>query len=153
MCRKVMEHLVNVGHVEVAAQGEVARPPVVAAQERMHILQSALAGGGVAQVSHEQRCLLGGGALSDAAEYLSDGILALGTLAEHIFLTGRSVKTYERHAGALLTAVVLFLHHKVELVKAIAASAIFLAVIFQRLKQAYHSHAALMLQLFHLYML
>ena len=104
-------------------------------------------------MSHEQRCLLRSLYLCGTAEYLSDGILALGTLTEHIFLAGRSVKTYERHAGTLLAAVVLLLHHKVELVNAVAARAILLAVILQRLKQAYHSHAALMLQLFHLYML
>ena len=32
-----VENLVNVGHIEVAAQQQVARAPIVAAQERMHI--------------------------------------------------------------------------------------------------------------------
>ena len=46
------EYLVDVRHVEVAAKTEVLCPPVVAAQERVNVLQAALACRAVAQVSH-----------------------------------------------------------------------------------------------------
>ena len=46
------EYLVNVRHVEVAAKTEVLCPPVVTAQERVNVLQAALACRAVAQVSH-----------------------------------------------------------------------------------------------------
>ena len=47
-----LEHLVDVGHVEVTTKTEVLGAPVIAAQERMHVLQSALACGGIAQMAH-----------------------------------------------------------------------------------------------------
>ena len=36
-CHYGAEHFINIGHIEVAAHEQIARPPVVAAQERMHI--------------------------------------------------------------------------------------------------------------------
>ena len=47
------EHLVDVGHVEVATEAEVSRPPVVAPEEGVDELQSALACRRVAQVAHQ----------------------------------------------------------------------------------------------------
>ena len=51
---EVFKHLVDVCHIEVAAQAEVLCPPVVSTQERMDILQSSFVCGGIAQVSHIQ---------------------------------------------------------------------------------------------------
>ena len=49
----LLEYLFDVRHVEVAAKTEVLCPPVVATQEGMHILKTALASSGVTQVTHE----------------------------------------------------------------------------------------------------
>ena len=48
-----VEDLVHVGHVEVATQAEVLSAPVVATHKGVHVLQAALARGGIAQVAHE----------------------------------------------------------------------------------------------------
>ena len=50
-------------------------------------------------------------------ENLRYGILALGSLAEHILLADRGIKTDTGYACALLSAGVLFLHHKVEFIE------------------------------------
>ena len=143
---EVFEDLVNVGHVEVATQAKVLRPPVVAAQERMDILQAFLVGGGITQMSHEQLSVVG---VIHTLENLRNGILSLCPLTKHILLTHRCVKIHTSHTSTFLTTVVLFLHHQVEFVQPIFPRAVFLLVILQRLQQANHRHATLMLQLFH----
>ena len=50
----LLKDLVNIGHIEVTTQTEILRLPVVSAQEGMHIGQTALARGGIAQVTHIQ---------------------------------------------------------------------------------------------------
>ena len=52
LCRYLLEHFVYVGHVKVSAEAKVLGFPVVPPQEGVHILQSALAGGRIAQVTH-----------------------------------------------------------------------------------------------------
>ena len=73
-----------------------------------------------------------------------DGILTLGLLAEHIFRTWLLVQTHRGDTGALLSSVVLFLHHQIELIKSISPRTIFLFVVIQRLQQANHRYATLM---------
>ena len=161
---KEMEDLVDVGHVEVATQAEVLGSPVVAAQEGMHILQSALPCGGIAQMAHKKGCTFPASAghsrlrigsslllvgLWEYSEHFRNGVLALSPFTKHIFLASRGVEVDASHSGTLLTAVVLFLHHQVELVQPIAPGSVFLLVITQWLQQANHRHSALMFQLFH----
>ena len=86
-------------------------------------------------------------------ENLRDRILALGLLAEHVFLARWRVEVHAGHARTLLTAVVLLLHHQIELVQSVAPRAVLLLVVAQRLQQADHRHTTFMLQLFHRYML
>ena len=145
-----MEDLVDVGHIEVAAEAQVLGPPVVAPQEWVHVLQAAFAGGGIAQVAHQE---FARHFFRHPREYLGDGILSLCLLAEHILRAGFASQAHRGNAGALLTAVVLFLHHQVELVQPISPRAILLLIIAQRLEQANHGHATFMLQLLHRYML
>ena len=83
-------------------------------------------------------------------EHLRYRVLALSLLAEHILLAGRGVEVDAGHASALLTTVVLLLHHQIELVQPIAPRAVLLLVVAQRLQQANHRHTTLMLKLFHI---
>ena len=142
-----LEDLVDVGHVEVAAEAEVLGAPVVAAQEGMHILQSALACGGIAQMSHQQ---FAGHLLCYTGENLRDGVLTLGPLAEHILCARLIGQAYRRDAGALLATIVLLLHHQIELVESVCPRAVLPDVVVEWLQQAYHRYAAFMLQLFHI---
>ena len=87
--------------------------------------------------------------LGNATEYLGNGILALRLFAEHILGAGLVVQVHAGYTGALLSAVVLFLHHQVQLVKTVGPGTVFLLVVIQRLQQANHRHTALMLQLLH----
>ena len=52
VCRKKLEDLIDVGHIEIATEDEVLGAPVVAAHEGMHKLKTALARSGIAQVAH-----------------------------------------------------------------------------------------------------
>ena len=137
-----VEHLVDVGHVKVTAKAQVLGAPVVAAKEGVNKCQSALAGGTVAQVAHQQLALH---LLGNTTEYLGNGILALGFLAEHVLGTGFVVQVHAGYTGALLSAVVLFLHHQVQLVKTVGPATVFLLVVIQRFQQANHRHSALVL--------
>ena len=97
------EDLIHVGEVEVATDSEVARSPVVAAQERVDIGQPALACSGVAEVSHvevacKRQTLLGEDSVVeffagevaklavDGFEDFCDGSRAESSLAKHVFL-------------------------------------------------------------------
>ena len=146
LIREKMKDLVDVGHIEVATQTEVLGAPVITAQEGMHVLKPTLASGGIAQMPHIE---LSGKRLIDMLEHLCDGILALSTFTEHILLASRGVEVDTRHASALLSTVVLLLHHQIELVQPIAPRAVFLFIIRQGLQQADHRHTTFMLQLFH----
>ena len=77
------------------------------------------------------------------------GILALGTLAQHILLANGSIEIDAGYASTLLSAVVLFLHHKVELVHSPPGGVVFFCVICYWLFQANHRYATFVLQLFH----
>ena len=87
--------------------------------------------------------------LLHGTENLGDSIRAFGTLTEHIFRTGHGVKIDTRHTGTFLSPVVLFLHHKIELVKAEHPRSVLLLVVFQWFQQPYHCDSTLMLQWFH----
>ena len=160
------EYLVYVGQVEVAAEGEVLHPPVVSPQEGVNVRKAGLARGGVAQVTHidfarKGKAFLGivgivellGGEVTEMGvhrvENLGDGSRAQRPFPEHVFLAGVSLQLDASQTRAFLPPVVLFLHKEVELVEAIHPSAILLLVIFERLQEAYHGHAAFVFQLFH----
>ena len=82
-------------------------------------------------------------------ENLSDGVGAKCSFTEDIFMPWYGMEFYHTHPGTLLATVVLLLHQQIELVERPCVGAIFFPVIFQGLAQAYHSHAALVLELFH----
>ena len=67
-------------------------------------------------------------------EYFLNGILAESALAEHIFVAGDGVHLHHSDTGAFLTAVVLLLHQKIELVDTVGISTVFLLVIFKWLQ-------------------
>ena len=83
------------------------------------------------------------------AEDFGDGVFAFGPFAEHIFVAGLGTKLHASHAGAFLSAVVLFLHHQIELVQPIHPGAVFLLIIIERFEQSDHCHAAFMFQGLH----
>ncbi len=153
--------LINVGHVVVATETEVLGFPVVAAQEGMHIFQTALASGGIAQVAHvELTCeghflIIEVGVvatifaglhylLAGRAHDFGDGIGTLGALAEHVLVAGLCVQFHRRHACAFLSTVVLLLHHEIEFVETVHPGAIFLLVVAQGLQQANHRHTTIL---------
>ena len=146
LIREKMKDLVDVSHIKIATQTEVLGAPVITTQEGVNILQSTLTCGGIAQMPHIE---LSGKRLIDMLEHLCDGILALSTFTEHILLASRGVEVDTRHTSALLSTVMLLLHHQIELVQPIAPRAVFLFIIRQGLQQADHRHTTLMLQLFH----
>ena len=143
----LLKDFVGVGHVEVAAQGQRARAPVVAAQHRVGVGQAAAAGGAVAQVSHiyladKGRILLH---LVDAqaldvagqvAPHLIEddgyGVFAEGALAEYQLVAGRGMGFYYSKPRSLLAAVVLLLHQQVQLVEGVGVCAVFLFVVLKR---------------------
>ena len=114
----LVEHLVHVRQVEVAAEAQVLGSPVVAAHEGVDMGESALAGGGVAEMSHEDLCIFPT-AGADVAEDFGDGAATQSTFAEHVFLAGFGVEVGAGDTGALLTSVVLLLHEEVELVETV----------------------------------
>ena len=85
----------------------------------------------------------------DRLEDLSDGARAGGTLAKHVLLAGRGAELYAGEPRTVLPAVVLFLHQEVELVEGIHPCAVLTVVIFERLEQSDHCHAAFVLQSLH----
>ena len=115
----------------------------------MHILQPVLSRSRIAQVAHIQLPVAPSAHLY-RLEHLGDGILALSPFAMHIFFTHRSIHVDAGDTRTLLTAIVLFLHHQIELVQSVAACAVLLHIIVHRLQQANHRHATFMLQLFHI---
>ena len=159
-----LEDAVHIGHVEVAAHQQVARPPVVSPQKRMHIRYPRLPGSGISEMPHEYLAeerriplgIPGAHPLCPSAlelreylrEYLGDGSRAERTFAKHIFVAGFGVQFHHTHSGGFLAAVVLFLHQQIQLLQRIAVRAILLFVILQRLAKAYHRHSALMFQRF-----
>ena len=160
------KHLVHVRQVEVPAKGQVRRPPIVAAQERVHERNAFLAGCGITQVPHIQfagewkftpgkirvREPVPAGVLQfllHDGKNFSDSPRSQRTFAEHVFLARRNVQLHASQPRAFLSSVVLFFHQQVKLVQPEHPRAIFLRIVFQRLQQAYHRDPALMLQLFH----
>ena len=161
-----LEDFIYVGHIEVTAKAEVLRLPVVAAQEWVHILDTTLSGGTVAQVSHvefacERQFFLGKLSISKLlgsqvlevgvclAEDFGHGILALRTLTKHILMSRLSAQFDTSHTSTLLSTVVLLLHHQIEFVECVHPSTVLLLVILQWLEQSDHCHATLMFQWFH----
>ena len=82
-------------------------------------------------------------------EYLGNGARTECTLTEHILFTGICFQLYTSHTGALLSAVVLLLHQKIEFIQTVHPCAVLLFIVFQRFQQAYHGNATFMLQFFH----
>ena len=126
LLRELLEHLVDVGHVEVSTKTEIFGTPVVATQERMDEGESTLARSGIAKMSHEEfsrKVIMG------ARENLRDGILALCLFTKHIFLSWHSFEVDGSDARSLLSSVVLLLHHQIELVQSVVACTIFLLII------------------------
>ena len=60
------------------------------------------------------------------------------------------MKFHNPDTGTFLSAVMLFLHQKIELVEGIGICSVFLLVICKRFAQTYHGNAAFMFERFHL---
>ena len=86
---------------------------------------------------------------TDLAENLLYGSGAEGSFAEHIFVTRFCMKLYYSDACAFLAAVVLFLHHQIELVEGVGVGAVLLFVVLKRVAQPYECYATFVLEWFH----
>ena len=148
--RDAGKYFVNIGQIEVTAKSQVLGPPVVAAQEGVHIGQSRLAGSGIAQMPHvdfagKRQALLGitgigqlfGSQILEVAlhrrEDFGNGTRTQSTLAEHVFLAGIGSQLDTGQSGSFLSAVVLLFHKQIELVEPVHPRAILLLVIIERL--------------------
>ena len=155
-----VEDFVDVRHVEIGADAEVLGPPVVSAQKRMDIRKATLPGCGIPEVAHinltsKRKVAAGIGSVGQlplrdvletsvhVGENLLNGARAQCPLAEHVFLAGCGLHLDAGKSRSLLAAVVLLLHHEVELVQAIQPRSIFLLVVFKRFQQPYHGYTAL----------
>ncbi len=133
----------------------------------MNILDATLTRGTIAQMPHvefasERQFLLGKLSVGELlrrqvlevgvrlAEDFGHGVLALGTLTEHVLMSRLTAEFHTSHTSTLLSTVVLFLHHQIELVECVHPSTVLLLVILQWLEQSNHCHATFMLQWFHL---
>ena len=142
----VVEDGVDIGHVEVAAQQQCPRAPVVAPQEGVRVFQTAAAGGAVAQVAHvdlpDERhravdivdihvVYAGGHFRAHGGEDVVDGARAQGTLAVHVFVAGLRVELHHAYARGFLAAVVLLLHKQIQPVEGVGHAAVALLVVAQ----------------------
>ena len=84
------------------------------------------------------------------SENLSDRIFPLGTLAEHIFLSGRHIKVDTGDTCSFLPAIVLFLQHKVQFPGSIPGRPVLFLIIVQRLQEPYKGNPALVIKSFHI---
>ena len=85
----------------------------------------------------------------DGLEDFFNGRCAQCPLAEEEFFSRRGVHLDACQACAFLSAVVLFLHHEIELVQSIHPRAIFLLIEIQRLQQSDHGNATFVFERFH----
>ena len=162
LCCNLVEHLVDVRHVEVSTKAEVFCFPVVSSQKGMYIFQPALAGCGVSEVPHvklscKREVLVGKmciGKLSfikvyesflHRSENLSNGIGSFCLFTKHVFIAGLGMEFHTSHSGSFLAAVVLLLHHQIEFVQPVHPGPILLLIILQRLQQSDHCNTAFML--------
>ena len=126
----------------------------------MHIFEPALTCCRVAEVTHIEFSVKGRIGIrvvfvrnlqmaSCSRKDVGDCLLALRFLSVHILVSGLLIKFDTSYSGPLLTSVVLFLHHKIELVQRVVRCTVFPFVIFQRLEESYHCNAAFVLENFH----
>ncbi len=160
------EDLVDIGHVEIGTDAKIFRPPVAPSQKRMDIGKAALSRCRVTEVSHIDLSGIGNVAaceirilkfigseppelLMDGGKDLFNGLVSLGPLSVKKLFSRGGIHHETCKSGTLLTPVMLFLHHEIELVETIHPGAIFAAIVVQRLHQPHHGHSAFMFKLFH----
>ena len=143
MRSKEIKYFGNIGHIEIAADAEVFRPPVIATEERMNVLQSGLAGSGITKMTHVELAREGGRTrvigrgvlllIDGSAEDGSDSIFTGRALTEHIFMSRCLTDADAGDTRAFLAAVVLLLHQQVKLAERIIGISVLGCVILQRL--------------------
>ncbi len=154
--------LLGVGHVEVAAEREVARRPGRTAEIRVTRGDVVTARGAVAQVADEQLAseievffdrvgelgvdLAGGLLLFVLGEQdLEDFVERVGlhaALAKHERIARRDVEFHAGHARAVLAAVVLLFHEEEELGETPERRAVFFLVVGEGLQEPDQRYAA-----------
>ncbi len=160
---KIVEYLLDIGHVEITAKAKILRLPVVAAQERMYETQTSFSCRTITQVAHvhltgERKRLTCIRSVSQlfgrqsiivlvySTEDFRDGIATFRPFTKHILITGFSIQFNACQTSPFLTTVMLFLHHQVEFVEAKHPRTILPLIILQRFQQSDHGHTALVLQ-------
>ena len=111
--------------------------------------ESAPACSGIAEMSHEDLCLVPKVDV-DMLEHLSDGILAEGTFTKHVFLAWLGIEVGTGYASSFLPSVVLLLHHQIEFVEGIRRCAVLLLIVSDGLEQTYHCHTTFVFEWFHI---
>ena len=148
-----IEHLIHIGEIEVATKTQVLGSPVVAAHEGVDMRESALACGGVAEMSHEDLGPLPTppkrGGVAYCLEYFGDGTAAESTFAQHIFLSWLCLEIGAGDARSFLSSIVLLLHEEIELVESVGSGSVFFLVVTDGFEQANHRHATFMFERLH----
>src|SRR5690606_15635549 len=142
---KLIKQLIDIGHIEVPGQDQVAGHPVVLAQEGVAGFNGIAAIGPVAQMSKENfsgkrqiilqpfNVLQALGMTPHAFEnallyFLKDivyGIVLYTSAEADITLTRSHVEFVVGHPGAFLTAVVLLIHQVIPLVQTIQSLSVY----------------------------
>jgi hypothetical protein len=85
--------------------------------------------------------------LENFGKNIPDGIWIDGPVSEDVLPAGRHVDFYTHSSGAILTAVVLLLHHHIEFVDPVLPGSVFQSVVFQGLTKPDQGNSTLVLYL------
>ena len=158
----ISKNLIYIRQIKVSAQGQILGTPVITAQERMHIRNTTLARSRITQVSHIQFTgkrqaflriisimeLFGSKIFKitvHRSEYLGNGTSSQSSLSKHIFFTRICLKLHTSQSRSFLSAVMLFFHQQIQLVKPVHPRAILFLIIFKWFQQANHRYSTFML--------
>ena len=152
----------RIGQIKIPAQRQVARRPRRAPKKRVTRAEAVAAAGAVAQMPHQRLApkiemlfhRVGEFRVDHAAleplvilaeqrlENLVERIALHAPLTKHEGLAGRHVQLHARHAGAVLSAVVLFLHQEKQLGKTPQRRPVFFLIKTERLQQSHQCDSA-----------
>ena len=158
-----IEQFVDIGQVEVAGGHKVPCPPIVLAEERVAIFNLILPKSSIAEVAQKQLPREGVVFLKrhgvpqgrrfevlepphDFLEQILDGARIDGPHTGDVTLARIDVELDVRQPGTVLASVVLFLHQQVHLVEPVKRGAVLLHIVLQRLFEAQHGDATLVLK-------
>ncbi len=160
--QQAVEDLLHVGEVKIACHYKASRTPVVFSGDGVNIVDVVTPVGAVTQVSEIDiagvgHCagnisrvapafLTGGAALFyieiDLSENFFYRISRIGPLAEDIPGSGSGADADTREASAILSPVMLFLHHEIHLLQSVVPRSVFINIESRGFQQSHKSYPA-----------